>query len=203
MGYAIARAAEAEGARVLLVSGPVALEAPRNVEIHAVTTADEMYRATHELVAGADIFIAAAAVSDYRPASPAAQKIKKDAETVSLELIRTQDILTSVAMLDSAPFTVGFAAETEDVAAYAKAKLEKKKLDMIVANLVGEDRGFDRDDNSVTVYWPGGEQAFPTAAKSDLAAAIIRLVAARFDTMRGEATRPELAMLPPRKKINP
>lgn len=199
MGYAVARAAEAEGARVILVSGPVALEAPRNVETHAVTTADEMYRATHERVADADIFIAAAAVSDYRPASRAAQKIKKDAEKITLELARTEDILASVAALENAPFTVGFAAETHDVETYAKAKLERKKLDMIVANRVGDDCGFDRDENSVTVYWPGGEQAFPVAAKSDLAAAIIRLVAARFDTTRGEETRPELAALPTRK----
>ncbi len=198
MGYAVARAAVAEGARVILVSGPVSIEPPQNVETHTVTTADEMYRATHEHVAAADIFIAAAAVSDYRPATAAPQKIKKDAETVALELVRTADVLASVAALDAAPFTVGFAAETHDVETYAKTKLDNKRLDMIVANRVGDDCGFDRDDNSATVYWPGGEQAFPVAAKSDLAAAIIRLVAARYDATRGAETRPGLAALPTR-----
>jgi phosphopantothenoylcysteine decarboxylase/phosphopantothenate--cysteine ligase len=187
MGYAIARAALAAGARVILVSGPVALAAPPGAELHPVQSAEEMYRRTHELIDQADIFIAAAAVSDYRPADVEVQKIKKHDPTTRLELVRTQDILASVAALAEPPFTVGFAAETENVRAYALAKLENKKLDMIVANEVGDDLGFDRDDNTMSVYWRGGHRDFPTAAKTALAGDLIELVSERFYAARGNA----------------
>ena len=104
---------------------------------------------THEHAGQADIFIAAAAVADYRPAEAQLQKMKKTAESMSIELVRNPDILASIAALPAAPFTVGFAAETENVSEYAKGKLANKKLDMIVANRVGDDCGFDRDDNAV------------------------------------------------------
>ncbi len=187
MGYAIARAALAAGARVVLVSGPVSLAAPPGAELHRVQSAEEMFSRTHELVDRADIFIAAAAVSDYRPAAVETQKIKKHDPTTRLELVRTRDILASVAASENPPFTVGFAAETENVRAYALAKLENKKLDMIVANEVGDDLGFDRDDNALTVYWRGGHRDFATAAKTALAADLIELVAERFYAARGDA----------------
>lgn len=180
MGYAIARAAAAQGASVVLISGPVSLPEPPGMIVHHVNTAEEMYDATHENIANADIFIAAAAVADYRPAEAEQQKIKKTNETTSVDLVRCPDILASVAALDKSPFTVGFAAETEKVDEYARSKLEKKKLDMIVANQVGDDCGFDRDDNSVSVLWKNGNKGFPQAAKSELARDIIELVAEHF-----------------------
>jgi phosphopantothenoylcysteine decarboxylase/phosphopantothenate--cysteine ligase len=199
MGYAIAAAAAAEGAAVCLVSGPVALADPAGIEVIRVTTADEMYAATHEHLAGIDIFIAAAAVSDYRPAEAAQSKIKKDKETIRIDLVRTRDILASVAALDGAPFTVGFAAETENVRKYALAKLDRKKLDLIVANRVGEDCGFDRDENTIEVYWHGGERVYPTAPKAELARAVVHLVAERFGQDRGSAARPGLSVVSTRE----
>jgi phosphopantothenoylcysteine decarboxylase/phosphopantothenate--cysteine ligase len=182
MGYAVAAAAAAEGANVILVSGPVSLPEPRGVTVHHVLTAEQMYETTHAHLAGVDIFIAAAAVSDYRPISAATQKIKKkdDEEGMTLELTRSRDILASVSALDRAPFTVGFAAETNNVRDYALAKLERKKLDMIVANRVGTDCGFDSDDNAIDIYWHGGERSFPTASKTALARDLVHLIAARY-----------------------
>jgi len=194
MGYAIASAAAAQGAKVVLISGPVSLAEPPGIEVIHVKTAEEMYNTTHDNVSEVDIFVAAAAVSDYRPVDWSKQKIKKSAETMTLDLVRSKDILASVAMLDDAPFTVGFAAETENVRDYALGKLENKKLNMIVANRVGDDCGFDYDDNAVDVFWPGGEQGFPRAAKTDLARQIVQLVADRYDMTRGAATSPELTV---------
>jgi phosphopantothenoylcysteine decarboxylase/phosphopantothenate--cysteine ligase len=195
MGYAIASAAAAQGARVILVSGPVSLREPAGVEVQYVNSAAEMYDATHASIKEVDIFIAAAAVSDYRPTSTAGQKIKKKQETMTIELVRSKDILASVAELDGAPFTVGFAAETENVREYALGKLENKRLDMIVANRVGEDLGFDADDNAVDIYWKGGTQQFEKTAKSELAEQIIKLVANRYSETRGTSTQPTLARL--------
>jgi phosphopantothenoylcysteine decarboxylase/phosphopantothenate--cysteine ligase len=183
MGYAIAGAAAEQGARVILISGPVSLQEPARVEVIRVKTAEQMYAATHEHMDGVDIFIAAAAVSDYRPAEAAGQKIKKSAETMSIDLVRSPDILASVAALEDAPFTVGFAAETENVREYALGKLTNKKLDMIVANRVGDEHGFDSDDNAVDIYWQSGEESFPTTAKTALASQIVALVAGRYDAV--------------------
>jgi phosphopantothenoylcysteine decarboxylase / phosphopantothenate---cysteine ligase len=197
MGYAVAAAAAAEGARVVLISGPVSLPDPRDVEVHRVLTAVEMYDTTHALLEGVDIFIAAAAVSDFRPLEVAAQKIKKtDGEDrMTLELTRSPDILASVAALPDAPFTAGFAAETNNVREYALLKLERKKLDLIVANRVGSDCGFDCDENQVDVYWQGGEQSFPMASKASLAHDIVRLIAARYAALRGTGTEPPLSLI--------
>jgi len=195
MGYAIASAAAAQGAKVLLVSGPVSLAEPPGVEVVHVKTAREMYAATHDNIKGVDVFVAAAAVSDYRPADSAKQKIKKSKETMHLDLVRSEDILASVTKLDDAPFTVGFAAETENVRDYALGKLENKKLDMIVANKVGDDCGFDCDDNAVEIYWRDGEQIFPKAAKADLAHQIMQLTAQRFEMARGAGTQPKLTVI--------
>jgi phosphopantothenoylcysteine decarboxylase/phosphopantothenate--cysteine ligase len=134
-------------------------------------------------------------VADYRPANAAQQKIKKSNEAMSLDMVRCPDILASVAALGVAPFTVGFAAETENVLEYAQGKLEKKKLDMIVANRVGRDCGFDRDDNAATVLWKGGERNFPTSSKTDLARNLIELVAEHFYAVRGSDTQPTLTVI--------
>ena len=180
MGYAMAAAAHALGARVTLISGPVSLPEPRGTEVVRVETAAEMHAATHERVAEADIFIAAAAVADYRPAEAPAQKIKKTENTMMLELVRAPDVLASVTALEAAPFTVGFAAETENVLEHALAKLSGKKLDMIVANRVGADCGFDYDDNAAEILWAGGDKAFEKMPKSELAAGLMDVIAARF-----------------------
>jgi len=195
MGYAVAAAARAEGARVLLVSGPVTLPVPYGVESFPVETAAEMHRQTHELIGDTDIFVAAAAVADYRPGERSERKIKKDANRMTLELVRTPDILASVAALDPGPFTVGFAAETHDVEHYARGKLAAKRIDMIVANRVGADCGFDADDNAVTVFWPDGHAAMERAAKTDIARRLVALIAERHEAARGTGTQPELAVI--------
>ncbi len=184
MGYAMARAAIAQNAEVVLISGPVNLPEPAGVDVLGVLSAQDMYKAAHDHIKDADIFIAAAAVADYRPAEMKKQKIKKNEESMSIELVRCPDILASVAALDAGPFTVGFAAETEKVDDHARSKLENKKLDMIIANRVGDDCGFDTDDNSVNVFWSDGERRFPTAQKSELARNLIELVAQRFYAAR-------------------
>ncbi len=188
MGYAIAAAAAEQGARVVLISGPTAIPAPVGAEVHYVQTAEEMYAASHAHVSEADIFVAAAAVADYRPAARQEHKIKKSEQTMSIELVRSPDILASIAGLEDAPFTVGFAAETENVREYAIGKLERKKLDMIVANLVGEDRGFDSDENTVDIYWNGGEKSFETAEKTELARDIVKLVAEHYELANTRAS---------------
>ena len=195
MGYAMAAAAHELGARVILVSGPVALPVPRGVDVVPVETAEEMHAATHAAIADADIFIAAAAVSDYRPAEISAQKIKKKRDTMVLELERSPDILASVALLETAPFTVGFAAETENVREYAFGKLVDKKLDMIVANRVGADCGFDYDDNAAELLWSGGEKVFAKMPKSELAAGLMDVIAARFLELRGAGLQPTLSVV--------
>lgn len=195
MGYAIARAAVAQDAEVTLISGPVDLPEPPGVDVIRVTTAQEMYDATHAVVGEADIFIAAAAVADYRPAAVSDQKIKKTQEALTIELVRCPDILASVAALEDAPFTVGFAAETQNVDDYALAKLENKKLDMIIANRVGVDLGFDSDENAAAVFWKKGEKRFPRAQKSELANELVELVAERYYAVRGADAQPRLTVI--------
>ena len=195
MGYAIARAAIAQDAEVTLISGPVDLPEPPGVDVIRVTTAEEMYDATHRVIGNADIFIAAAAVADYRPATVSGQKIKKTREDMTIELIRCPDILASVAALAGGPFTVGFAAETHNVDDYAQGKLENKKLDMIIANEVGVDLGFDRDENAVSVFWKDGERRFPTTDKSALANELVELVVDRYYAARGSDTQPRLTVI--------
>lgn len=188
MGYAIACAARDAGAKVILISGPVSLDEPDGIERLCVETAEQMFAAAHEHIQGVDIFIAAAAVSDYRPQHQKANKIKKTEASMQLDLIKSPDTLASVAKLADGPFTVGFAAETEQLREYALGKLENKRLDMIVANKVGADCGFDRDDNSVEVFWGGGEQSFPMMAKSELASQLILLIADRYDSRTDDNT---------------
>ena len=180
MGYAVAAAAAEAGADVVLVSGPVNLATPPGVRRVPVETAEEMYREARDAIAGTDIFIGCAAVSDYRPPAVAAEKIKRTGETLTLDLVRSTDTLASIASLSDAPFTVGFAAETEKVREHALLKLEAKKLDMIAANLVGPACGFDRETNSLEVFWPGGSTALGEDTKLAVARRLIALIADRF-----------------------
>ena len=181
MGYALAAAARAAGARVILISGPVNLPAPSGVEVRSAISAREMLSETENAVAGGcDIFVATAAVADYRPESEAARKMKKTREELSLTLVRNPDILATVAGRSSPPFTVGFAAETNDVESYARDKLKRKKLNMIVANDVSQpDVGFNSDRNTVTVFWPDGQIALENDTKTALAARLVELIAQR------------------------
>ena len=187
MGYAIASAARQAGADVVVVSGPVALGVPPGIERIDVETAQQMYDAVHEHVRGADVFIGCAAVSDYRPESPSAQKIKRKAESMSLALVRSPDTLASVAALPDGPFTVGFAAETQDVVHHAREKLTNKGVDMMAANLVGPDCGFDKETNALTVLWEGGEMQLEHAPKAVIAQRLIALIAERYHASRGRS----------------
>lgn len=190
MGFAIAAAAAEAGARVRLVAGPVTLPTPPGVERIDVTTANEMLDAV--LADPGELFIASAAVADYRPVDAAQSKIKKDSETVELALQRNPDILATVSALADAPFTVGFAAETDHLERHARGKLESKNLDMIAANWVGERAaggGFDSDINALSLYWPGGEKELPTASKGALARQLIAVVAERFQKKQRSGDR--------------
>ena len=182
MGYAIAQAAASMGAKVSLVSGPVNLESPLGCERVDVSSAQQMLDAVEERVANCDIFIACAAVADYRTAEIVDQKIKKTKDDeLTLTLVKNPDILATIASKTDAPFTVGFAAETQDVAHYAKGKLERKKLNMIAANDVSDKSiGFNSDNNALTVFWKDGEQALPLTDKQTLARNLLAIVAQRF-----------------------
>ncbi|HEY9198073.1 MAG TPA: bifunctional phosphopantothenoylcysteine decarboxylase/phosphopantothenate--cysteine ligase CoaBC [Gammaproteobacteria bacterium] len=181
MGYAIAAAAVEAGARVVLVSGPVALEPPARVECVQVETAAEMHAAVLARAAECDIFIAAAAVADYRPPTPADHKLKKHTAALHIEFERTDDILAAVAARRPAPFTVGFAAETERLAEHARAKRMAKSVDMIAANWVNvSGRGFEAEDNALSLYWEGGECEIPRASKTQVARELVARIAARL-----------------------
>ena len=185
MGFAVAAAVREAGANVVLVAGPVALATPANIKRIDVETAQQMFERVHEEIADADVFIACAAVADYRPQNASAQKIKRSAAEMDLALVRSPDTLASVSALKKAPFTVGFAAETNDVATHAREKLEKKRIDMIAANRVGPDCGFDRETNALTVYWPGGgEAALGDGSKPMLARRLVELIAERYRAAR-------------------
>ncbi len=187
MGYALAQALAELGARVVLVSGPCSLSTPAGVERVDVETALQMHAATMDRVADCDLFVAAAAVADYRPAEPSPEKIKKakpqsgTSEELTVRLVRNPDILAEVAALSPGPFTVGFAAETERVEKYALGKLRDKGLDMIAANRVGaEQGGFEREDNALTVLWPGGRRDLPMMSKLQLARELALSIAERY-----------------------
>ena len=179
MGYSLAQAAADAGARTSLVSGPVNLEVPDHVKCLQVESAMQMLEACQALVPDCDIFIACAAVADYRPAEVQTQKIKKGAEdNATLVLVKNPDIVATVAASTPKPFTVGFAAETQDVLGYARAKMQRKGLDMIIANDVSDSGiGFNSNDNEVTVLWSDGEQALARANKPAIARQIIALIA--------------------------
>jgi phosphopantothenoylcysteine decarboxylase/phosphopantothenate--cysteine ligase len=175
MGFAIARAARHRGAAVTLVSGPVDLPDPPGITVRRVTTAAEMTDAVLSAFADADIVVKTAAVSDYRPRERAPHKIKKTSDTLGLTLEKTTDILKTLGERKRGQILVGFAAETQELAAHAAAKLEAKNLDMIVGNLVGSgDAGFGCDTNRVTLFLrDGSHEALPLMDKYDLAHAIL------------------------------
>jgi phosphopantothenoylcysteine decarboxylase/phosphopantothenate--cysteine ligase len=180
MGFAVAAAASRAGAQVVLVAGPTQQPTPAGVERVDVTSAAEMYQAVMSAVDRVDIFVGAAAVADYRPAQVAQAKIKKQSEQFTLTLERTEDILQAVAARPAPPFTVGFAAETHDLPRYARDKLTRKKLDMIAANWVGGELGFDTEDNALEVFWQDGNASLQRQGKDALAQQLIRLIAERY-----------------------
>lgn len=183
MGYAVATAAAAAGADVTLISGPTNLPVPHAVRVLNVVSAAEMYDAVAAAIGEADIFIATAAVADYRVDEPATSKHKKRDDALSLTLSPTQDILHSVTARPNPPFAVGFAAETDNLIANARSKLERKSLDMIAANIVGvEGVGFDSNENELHVLWNGGEARLERAPKPAIARQLIALVAERYHT---------------------
>ncbi|WP_375752215.1 bifunctional phosphopantothenoylcysteine decarboxylase/phosphopantothenate--cysteine ligase CoaBC [Vibrio sp. HN007] len=177
MGFALAQAAAQLGADVTLISGPVSLETPVNVTRIDVESAQNMYDSVMQTAPGKDIFIACAAVADYRPENIAEQKIKKtdDNDAMSIAMVKNPDIVASVAALaEKRPFTVGFAAETQDVEQYARGKLEKKNLNLICANDVSvEGQGFNSSNNAIHLYWNGGEKALPLDTKAGIASDIL------------------------------
>lgn len=177
MGFALAQAAAEAGAQVTLVAGPVALKTPERVQRIDVESAQQMFDAVMASSGECDIFIAAAAVADYRPGQAAPDKIKKQNEEMALTLVRNPDIVAAVAQRRPKPFTVGFAAETQNVREYARGKLERKNLDMIVANDVAAPGiGFNSDSNAVTVLWPSGEVEIGERSKTLLARELIMLI---------------------------
>ena len=185
MGYALAAACASLGANVKVVTGPCALSKTAGIDFIDVQSAIEMYGKVHEAIdVSCDIFIACAAVADYRPISMSDQKIKKTAQGVSELVIRLEenpDIVASVASRTDRPFTVGFAAETQNVNAYAKDKLKRKKLDMIVANDVSlSGQGFNSDFNQVTLITRDDERVLALQEKQALAQEIVAYIAKRY-----------------------
>lgn len=187
MGFAVAGAAARAGARVTLVAGPVALGTPPGCDRVDVDTAEAMHRAVMARAKACDVFVAVAAVADYRAVEAAPEKIKKSQGAMSVDLQRNPDILADVAALADGPFTVGFAAETGNVEENALAKLRAKGLDMIAANQVGEGAGFDTEDNSLTVLWQGGRRELPRAGKQALAEELVALVADHVESKRRDS----------------
>jgi phosphopantothenoylcysteine decarboxylase/phosphopantothenate--cysteine ligase len=189
MGFAVAAAAREAGAHVTMVTGPVQLATPAGITRINVESARDMYAAVHRQIADADVFIAAAAVADFQPVTVAKQKIKKQGLCVRLDLEPAPDIIKSVADMAKRPFVVGFAAETNDVEENARAKLKRKKLDMIAANQVGEGLAFDCDENALTVIWPGGKIEVARGPKIDVARQLVALIASRLPPPDGAPRR--------------
>lgn len=182
MGFALAAAAAEAGAQVTLVAGPVHLPTPVGVQRVDVRSARQMHAAVLAEATSADVYVAAAAVGDFRPLEVAAHKIKKRGDGgMTLELTQNPDILADVAALPQRPLLVGFAAETENLEAYARAKLERKRLDLIAANQVGSGLGFEAEDNCLTLISPDEVIHLPTASKRELARQLIAIVAQRLE----------------------
>jgi phosphopantothenoylcysteine decarboxylase/phosphopantothenate--cysteine ligase len=182
MGYALAVAAQELGATVILISGPVNLLPPANIHTVKVSSAQQMHEAVMQTMHNCDIYIGCAAVADYRVQQKSNQKIKKSESELSLTFIKNPDILSDVAHLDNAPFTLGFAAETQKLREHALSKLQHKKLSMIAANDVSDSTiGFNSEQNALTVLWSKGEKKLDVANKQLLASQLIRLVAQRYN----------------------
>ncbi|MEM7400676.1 MAG: bifunctional phosphopantothenoylcysteine decarboxylase/phosphopantothenate--cysteine ligase CoaBC [Pseudomonadota bacterium] len=181
MGYALAEAAYDAGAKVQLISGPVAIQAPKGIEFVSISTAQDMFEAVQTSIKDQQIFISCAAVADYRPVSKQPEKIKKLHDDLSVELVRNPDIIMEVAKLDEKPFAVGFAAETRELEKYALQKLERKRLDMIAGNDVSDQSiGFDSAENALEIYWAGGHCSLERDTKTKIARRLISLIAERY-----------------------
>ena len=181
MGFAIAEAFAKRGVNVTLISGPVNLPTPQNVNRINVISAQEMRQIALESAVKNQIFIGCAAVADYRVAEVAEQKIKKSGDEISLKLIKNPDIIADVGHLsENRPFTVGFAAETQNVADYAKDKLQRKNLDMICANDVSGGKVFNADDNALQLFWKDGNKTLALKSKTDLAADLVNEIVAHY-----------------------
>jgi phosphopantothenoylcysteine decarboxylase/phosphopantothenate--cysteine ligase len=188
MGFAVARAAAEQGAQVRLVAGPVHLPTPAGVERNDVRSARDMRAAVMQHIPQSDIFISAAAVGDYRPGETAAHKIKKQGSSLTLTLNENPDILAEIGALKRRPMLVGFAAETDNLEKYARAKLARKNLDLIAANRVDNGAGFDCADNELLLFWPGGSEHLGRDDKQDLARRLIARVAERFAARKRGST---------------
>ena len=190
MGFAIAKAAAEMGATVNLISGPVNLTTPDNVNRINVKSAKQMYDEALVLAKKSTIFISCAAVADYRAETIAKNKIKKtdDSNELVIKLVKNPDIVASIAGLkEYRPFVVGFAAETNDVKAYALKKLTTKNLDLICANDVSDHNiGFNSDQNALTLYWQNGEQTLPLSSKQQLAKQLLQAVITRYKASHDE-----------------
>lgn len=185
MGYAIAEAAVEAGAKVILISGPVSIEAPDRVTLINVESAAEMEAAVKKYILSANIFVATAAVADYRPVTVQNEKIKKQDERLTIELEKNTDILAMVKAEYAKTFCVGFAAETQNLEEYARKKLNQKNIEMIAANLVGSAAEktagtFNSDLNELNVFWHGGELKLELASKRKLARQLIALIVQRY-----------------------
>lgn len=179
MGYAIAEAASQAGAEVVLISGPVALKASDKLKVTSVKTAEQMFQAVQENYVSCDVFISAAAVADYRVAEPELSKIKKQSDTdvMSLQLVQNPDIVKWVASQTDKPYVVGFAAETDNLEKHARTKLVRKGLDMICANQVGDQQGFEQDQNALWLMTSDSQKHLPLASKSSLAKSLLAFIA--------------------------
>jgi phosphopantothenoylcysteine decarboxylase/phosphopantothenate--cysteine ligase len=181
MGYAIAQAAKNAGATITLISGPVNLNPPEQITTIRVDSAKEMHQHSINLASKADVFIACAAVADYRVDNIAAHKIKKSAENMQIHLIKNPDIVADIASLADKPFTVGFAAETQDIEKYARTKLQLKNLDLIAANNVAiKNQGFNSDDNALSVYSATEVFELPLTNKRQLAIQLVNVIKQQF-----------------------
>lgn len=180
MGYSIAVAARDLGADVTIISGPVTVPEPQNIHIVKVESAAQMHEATLSAAKYADIFIATAAVSDFSTKDIFSKKIKKSGEHLHLELKQNADILSDISHQFTDLFTVGFAAETHDLIKYARRKLERKNLDIIVANPVGEGKGFDQDTNQLEIIWADGQISLPEKDKQTLAHELMAIIVEQY-----------------------
>lgn len=185
MGFAITQAAIELGAQVDLISGPVNIEAPPRATLYPVRSALQMFEQVQQHYQNAEVMISAAAVADFRSAKPADNKIKKqsNSETLTLELVKNPDIVAWVAQQSPKPYVVGFAAETQNVLEYAKTKLEKKNLDMICANQVGENLGFEQEQNQLTLITHSEQKALPVSSKSRQAFELLSFIATQIEPL--------------------
>lgn len=182
MGFALAEAARDCGAKVTLVAGPVTLTPPSGCDLLPVQSAEQMLESVMNQIDTCDIFIACAAVADYRVDQVALHKMKKQGQDITLKLVQNRDILKSVAALEKPPFTVGFAAETQNVVEYARQKLINKKLNMIVANDVSSpDLGFNSDENALIVLTHDKEIKLDKASKRSLSIDLMRIIADNYN----------------------